>query len=179
SSSPCHQQYSSALGMEGIGTSRPSVPISNEAADLINKAWAPGTRKAYSSAWSLWSCWFVGRDLDPVSADINYVINFLAAQAGLGKSYRTINLYRSAISMHHTQINGKPVGEHPLLCRLLKGVKFSFPPLPKYSKLWDVNVVLNLFLSWQDNHELSLKSLSAKLTMLLCLVSIKRLSDVR
>ncbi|KAJ1105692.1 hypothetical protein NDU88_003097, partial [Pleurodeles waltl] len=91
-------------------------------------------------------------------------------------SYRTINLYRSAISMNHSNIDGNPIGSHPLICRLLKGVKLSKPPSAKYSYIWDVSLVLNLFLSWPDNPRLSLKILSAKLTMLLCLISIKRTS---
>ena len=45
--------------------------------------------------------------------------------------------------------------------------------------MWDVNVVLKFFLEWQDNDFQSLKQLSAKLTMLLCLISIKRIYDVR
>lgn len=103
----------------------------------------------------------------------------MALEASGGKTFRTKNLYRSAISLNQPHVDGKPVGEHPLVCRLLKGVTFSNPPCSKYNKLWDVNVVLHLFISWPDNDALSLKMLSAKLTMLLCLISIKRLSDVK
>ena len=36
-----------------------------------------------------------------------------------------------------------------------------------------------MFASWGDNSDLSLKLLSIKLTVLLCLISVKRVSDVR
>lgn len=76
-------------------------------------------------------------------------------------------------------MDGVSLGEHPLVCRLLRGVRLSLPPEPRYSALWDVNLVLNLFLSWQSNRHLSRKELSAKLAMLLCLISCRRVSDVR
>lgn len=76
-------------------------------------------------------------------------------------------------------VDSSPVGEHPLVCRLLRGIRLSLPPEPRYSQLWDVNRVLNLFQSWQPNRFLSRKELSAKLAMLLCLVSYRRVSDVR
>ncbi|KAJ1108731.1 hypothetical protein NDU88_006101, partial [Pleurodeles waltl] len=56
---------------------------------------------------------------------------------------------------------------------------YVFPPSPKYNVMWDVNLVLRFLTSWPNNDFLSLKQLSAKLTMLLCLVSIKRVSDVK
>lgn len=71
------------------------------------------------------------------------------------------------------------MGEHPFVCRLLRGLRLSLPPEHRYSELWNVNRVLNLFLSWQYNEFLSRKELSAKLAMLLCLISCRRVSDVR
>lgn len=71
------------------------------------------------------------------------------------------------------------MGEHPLVCRLLRGIRLSFPPLPRYSSLWDVNTVQRLLQYWQENQYLYRKELTGKLAMLLCLISCKRVSDVR
>ncbi|KAM4705104.1 protein ITPRID1 [Rhinophrynus dorsalis] len=53
------------------------------------------------------------------------------------------------------------------------------PPVPKYTTFWDVDKVLGFFRAWPRNEFLSLRQLSAKLTLLLCLVSFRRVADVR
>ena len=105
--------------------------------------------------------------------------NYLADAFKSGKSYSSLNVYRSAISAYHSTVDSLPVGKHPLVCRLLKGVKFQRPPRPKYQHTWDVTKVLSMFSDWGDNADLSLRLLSFKLTILLCLISIKRVSDVK
>ncbi|KAM4795634.1 uncharacterized protein WCC33_000698 [Rhinophrynus dorsalis] len=97
----------------------------------------------------------------------------------LGKAYRMINTYRSAISAGHDIVDGFPVGQHALVCRLLRGIRLTRPPQSRYSTLWNVNDVLHFLEKWPPNDLLSLKQLSAKLTMLLCLISFKRVSDVK
>lgn len=114
-----------------------------------------------------------------MGSDIVQVLNFLASLAEQGLAYRSVSTFRSAISAGHATVQGKLVGEHSFVCRLLLGLRLSLPPEPRYSEMWDVNKVLNLFLSWQDNEYLTRKELSAKLAMLLCLISCRRVSDVR
>nr|XP_014345421.1 PREDICTED: uncharacterized protein LOC106703957 [Latimeria chalumnae] len=71
------------------------------------------------------------------------------------------------------------MGQHPLVIRIMKGIKWSRPPKPKYKMFWDVNKVLSYVISLGPNESLSLKVLSAKLALLLCLVALKRASDIR
>lgn len=157
-----------------------SVPgLSGAAEKFMCKAWADIMIKQYKSTWRRWSCWCLRRDRDPVAADVIHILNFLASLAEEGLAYRSINTFRSAISAGHTVVDGFPVGEHPFVCRRLWGIRLSLPPEPRYSALWDVNQVLNLFFSWQPNRFFSSKELLAKLAMLLCLISCRRVSDVR
>ncbi|KAM4698712.1 uncharacterized protein WCC33_014250 [Rhinophrynus dorsalis] len=79
----------------------------------------------------------------------------------------------------HVPVQGIPVGQLSVVCRLMRGIRFSRPPQSRYLSLWNVNDVLQFLEAWPPNHDLSLKQLSAKLTMLLCLISFKRVSDVR
>lgn len=123
--------------------------------------------------------WCVRRNLDPVGADVVHILNFLASLASEGLAYRTINTFRSPISAGHSVVADHPVGDHPLVKKLLRGIQLSFPPEPRYSVLWDVNKVLCLLADWPTNKYLSRKQLSSKLAMLLCLVSCRRVSDVR
>ena len=89
--------------------------------------------------------------------------------------YRTINCYRSAISAYHNLIEGKKLGVHPKVCELLTGVFNQRPPQPKYTFIWDVQVVLDYMKeNWADNKIISDKHLIYKLTMLLALVSASR-----
>ncbi|KAM4795754.1 LOW QUALITY PROTEIN: uncharacterized protein WCC33_000837 [Rhinophrynus dorsalis] len=146
---------------------------------LMSEAWAPGTKACYISCWSIWTRWCLERDLDPISTDLTNILNFLSFCFQQGKAYRTINCYRSTISMGHILVDNLPVGQHPLVCKLMKGIRLNRPPSCKYSTFWDVNLVLQFLESWPENHLLSLKQLSAKLTVLLCLISFRRVSDVR
>lgn len=121
----------------------------------------------------------MAKQLDPVGTSVAEVVNVLAGLFQQKLAYCTINSFRSAISAGHSLVGGAPVGEHPWVCKLLKGIRLSRPPEPRYAGLWDVNIVLRFLSSWQDNSYLSRKEISAKLAMLLCLISCKRVSDVR
>ncbi|KAM4747505.1 uncharacterized protein WCC33_005072 [Rhinophrynus dorsalis] len=166
-------------GMVPFGGSSGFGGFSSSAETLLVESWAPGTRAMYGSAWAVWSRWCVERGLDPVSSSPVNVVNFLSSLFDSGKAYRTINCYRSAISAGHRPVDGVPIGQSVLVCRLMRGVRFSRPPRSRYHSVWNVNDVLGLLEGWPCNELLSLKQLSAKLTMLLCLVSFKRVSDVR
>ena len=105
-------------------------------------------------------------------------MDFLSNLFENGLQYSTINLYRSAISSCHPHIDNVPVGEHPTVCKLLKGIKRSRPPAPKYSFTWDVNSVLSYLDSLGDNASLNLKMLTLKLVTLLALTSAKRCGEL-
>ena len=70
-----------------------------------------------------------------------------------------------------TGLMGKPIGQHPLVIRLLKGISNERPPRPRYTTTWDVSKVTSYLSSLGDNKTLSLKQLSKKLVMLLALIS--------
>ena len=67
---------------------------------------------------------------DPVLAPVSEVLTFLAKQFAEGKQYRTINVLRFAISSAHVHVDSKPIGQHPLVVRLMRGVSICQPPLP-------------------------------------------------
>ena len=168
-----------AIGsLENIGGQQVSQQISEAAQELITNARRGGTRKTYSYAWEKWASWCSVREIDPVRASLEAVINFLTELFETGLEYSTLNGYRSAISAHHNGIRGVKVGQHPQVCALLKGMFNQKPPQPKYMETWDVNVVLNMFRSWPDNCGLDLKKLSLKVTMLMALTGAMRRSEL-
>ncbi|XP_056416156.1 integrase/recombinase xerD homolog [Hyla sarda] len=176
-SSSHNVQSTYSCGLARLGDSNSNPGFSTR--DILSDAWAQGTKSAYRSAWKLWYDWCSRQSVDPIHAPLNYILNYLSMSFEIGKAYRKINVYRSAISSYHAPILSVPISKHPLVCKLMKGIKFRRPPMPKYSSTWDVNALLDLFLSWEDNDSLSLQHLSFKLTVLLCLISFKRTSDVK
>ena len=154
--------------------------FSVQARDLLSAAWRRNTSDQYASAWRKWTSWCAERKVNPISASLSNIINFLAGEYQQGKQYRTLNVYRSAISMTHPVIDSHRVGEHPMICQLLKGIfnRYSRPPQPRYSFTWDVSVVVGYIKSLGANSTLSLKVLSQKLAMLLALTSAERSSEL-
>ena len=83
--------------------------------------------------------------------------------------------------MTHKQVEGSPIGEHPLVTRLLKGVYNRRPPQPHYSTTWDVDVVTKHLatITMGLNESLSLKKLSQKLVVLMALVEASKTLELR
>ena len=161
-----------------LGQSLRNRGVSAEAEELIFSAWRGSTNKNYDSAWKKWESWCSDRNVNPISASIESVLSFLASQFHKGHQYRSLNIYRSAISSAHPRIDGFEIGKHPLVTRLMKGVFNKRPPLPKYSTTWSVGTVLTYSGSLGNNSDMSLKDLSHKLATLLALVTAGRSSDL-
>ena len=118
------------------------------------------------------------RNRDPTTGPIEDIANFLAELFKDGYKYRSLNSYRSAISALHSKVDGHPIGQHPLITRMLIGVYNERPPLPRYSSFWDVGAVLKYLQSWGKNDQLSLRQLTLKSAMLMALTRPARTVDL-
>ena len=116
--------------MAHIRESFTSGGISVEASNLLLSSWRPKTKSNYSSLFAKWSGWCVQRNRDPFTGPVEDVLNFLAELFREGYLYRSLNLYRSVISAMHSEVDRQPVGQHPLVTRMLQGVYNERPPLP-------------------------------------------------
>ena len=76
-------------------------------------------------------------------------------------------------------MEGFPVGQHPLVVRLLKGILNRRPAMPRYQQSWDINVALDYMRSLPGNQLLPLKVLTQKLSLLLALTAPKRSSELK
>ena len=149
--------------------------ISQESAAIICKSWRKGTAKSYDSAWRRWVSWCDQRSVDPFSASLADIVQFLTDLHVEGKEYSTVNTYRSAISMSHVSVDGVVVGKYPTVCRLMQGIFNSRPPKPKYKSVWDVDVVVTYIRSMEPSEKLPL---SWKLVTLMALTNADRASDL-
>ena len=110
------QQYYQTEG-EGFPEQVTKLPLSTTQSS---------TRKAYQSAWSCWSSWCTEGKINPVSAPLSKILEFLAKAFSDGLEHRSINVLRSAISSTHSKIDSFPVGQHPQVTKLMK--KTELPP---------------------------------------------------
>ena len=128
----------------------------------------PGSIAGYESAWNKWVSWCCRQQIDPVCALLSGILNYLSTLFEKDLQYRTINSHRSVISAYHDYEDGKPVGKHPRVCTLLTDVFNQRSPQPRYTLVWDVEIVLvYLKTNMSDNFRLSDKDLTHKLTVLM------------
>lgn len=121
--------------------------------------------------------------LNPMAPTVVNVIEFLTALFHCGLGYSAMNTARSALSTF-VVCDNKPVGQHPLVIRFLKGVYQLRPALPRNEVTWDPRIVLTFLRKWSPVKTLSLRLLSLKLVTLFALLSGQRtqglhLLDVR
>ena len=85
--------------------------------ELLSASCRHRTHKNYDSAWRKWERWCADANTSPIRSSLNNVLSFLTHQFQMGLSYRSVNLYRSAISSIHPKIDGFTVGTHPFVTR--------------------------------------------------------------
>ena len=117
--------------------------LSRAATDILLSSWSEATQKRYAGPWRTWTSWCTARSLCPLTAPVNAVLSFLAELVQQQKlAYRTIGVYKSAISQTHDPIGETSLGELPIVSRFMKGVFRLNPPKPKLCSTWQVKVVL-------------------------------------
>ena len=150
--------------------------LPSRVSEIVMSSWRSSTKAQYGSAWAKWSSWCVQRQEDPTSCNLHRFLGFLAELFDAGLQYRTINVYRSAISVSHLPVDGCLLGSHPLVTHFMKGVDELRPPQPRVFNTWSVNTVLIFLRSLHPSEDLPLKTLTFKFVMLSALVSAARSS---
>ena len=120
SSSSNNSRITESSRIVSVRKSLSNEGISEGATNLILASWRSNTEQSYSCSWRKWESWCAENGHEAINSPLRGILDFLASQYEQGKQYRTINSYRSAISMTHTPIEGVVVGKHPLVSRLMK-----------------------------------------------------------
>ena len=125
--------------MQGIREKFITLGYSSDASHLLMSSWREPTQKAYKTYVAKWNQYASQHQIAVSAPKLPHVINFLTDLFKNGASYSAINTTRSALSailpsalsaiLPHTPSG--PVGSHPDVCRLLKGVFEQRPALPK------------------------------------------------
>jgi len=58
------------------------------------------------------------------------------------------------IANTHNHIEGLPMGQHPLVSTLSRGIYNTCPPQPRYTTTWDVDVAIKYLQSLGENNNL-------------------------
>ena len=157
--------------MPCVGEYLKNTGFSSKAQELIVGAWRKETRKQYKTYLEKWKLYCDSTGCNPLSPPLKHAIIFLADLAD-SSGYSAVNTARSALSSIISLSDGTIFGKHPLVKRFLKGVFEKKPALPRYSSIWDVNIVFDYLKQWPE--DIQLKDLTLKLTMLLALLTGQR-----
>ena len=107
--------------LETIQHRQPAAGISAETSRLLAAGWSNENNRAYQSAWRKWDSWCSKQQVDLLPCHVQYFLEFLTSLCKNGTQYRSINVVRSAIATTLDHIEGTPMGQHPLVSRLLRG----------------------------------------------------------
>lgn len=107
--------------------------VSEDISKLILASWRKSKEDAYSSCWRRWEQWCSECGLEAIQSPLSSILEFLTQEFQQGKQYRTINCYRSAISMTHAPCDSVAIGKHPLISRLMTGIYNNRHPKARYS----------------------------------------------
>ena len=167
--------------MATVNRSFQNKGFSEDSRKLMVASWRSGTRKDYSIKFKKFNSWCCEREIDPNAATLTNCADFLSSLFQTGLKYRTISGYRSMLSVMLPQINGYPVGQHPDIKRLLKGVFNSRPPVKQLVPEWDLRKVLGLLSSppFEPMNTISLKCLTWKTVFLTAISTFRRCSDIQ
>ena len=171
---------SKITGMSLIRERLDQHSFSTATKEILLCSWRSGTRKQYNTYLNKWEWYCEEKKLLKLNPGLDQAIEtFLTFLFESGLRYSALNTARSALSTILPLFNGIKFGEHPLVCRFLKGVYEQRPALPRYIAIWNVDEVLNYLTTMVHVTELTLKDLTLKLTMLLCLLTAQRCQTVQ
>lgn len=142
--------------------------------DFLRFTWRDSTRKVYTSYIKKWATFCLQHQHDMYEPENAIIMDFLFSLIKQGASYSSVNTARCALSAVLPWKEGRSVGCNEFVCMLIKALGNFNPPKPRYTKFWDVNLVLNLFRHWGRNSTLSTYRLTLKLTVLLLLLTAQR-----
>lgn len=155
--------------------------FSSKSRKLLSASWRQGTQRDYTGKFNKFNSWCHERQIDPYSTSLTQVADFLTDLFESGLQYRTIAGYRSMLSAVLQPIGNIPVGQHPHIIRLLKGVFNSRPPTVKLLPEWDLQLVLNMLQKepFEPLSKASLKITTFKTIFLMAISTFRRCGDLQ
>lgn len=166
--------------MDHFRTIASQAGLSSRAAELSANFLRSSTRSTYDSRLQYYFKWCSDNQVDPSSATIGKIADFLIHLFDKNRAISTIRGYRSAISAIHdgNLQDGETVSSSKHLTRLVKSLFLSRPPQKKLSPSWSLSKVLRSLTKapFEPMHSSSLMNLTIKTAFLLAVASGRRRS---
>ena len=105
-----------------------------------------------------------------ICCHVTTVLKFFTKLYEKGCQYSSITLACSALSSVVTLSGYAPLSEHPLTKHFIKGVYFLKTPKPKYSSIWNEDILLRYWKQTEDNSQLHLLELYKNISTILVLL---------
>ena len=158
-----------------------SAGFSEKTRILLSKSWRKGTQKDYKCKFRQFHSWCSKQQIDTYTADLVQCAEFLTFLFEKGLKYRTINGYRSMLSSVIPPVGNIPVGQHPYIIRLLKGIFNERPPLRRLIPEWDLLLILGCLKKapFEPLKDAPLKFLTWKTCFLVAITTFRRCSDLQ
>jgi integrase len=178
---PCPASGVSADGMEAERRRLVAAGFSEAVIDTMQGSIRPSSAKQYQQMWKIFVHWCMERHADPCTVPIPVITEFLQSLLDQGMAFRTIGVYRSAISKFHVPVMGVPIGKLPEISRFMKGVFNKRPPCWKLLPTWDINIVLKFLQKapFEPLKRASLHALTFKTIFLVAITSARRCSELQ
>jgi len=97
----------------------------------------------YESKWRIFDGWCRERQVDPITASVARIADFLADKFQEGKAYSTLAGYRTAIAKTLSHFRAEDLGQNAQLSALLRNFEQSSVGRQPRRVEWDLSVVLN------------------------------------
>ena len=168
-------------GMENQRQKFRQEGFSEEVINTMCSSIRSSTSQCYNRQWRVFHNWCSKRGVAAGSAPLSMVLAFLQMLVNKKTAYRTLGVYRSAISKFHEGINGIPVGQLDRVGKFMKGAFIKNPPTKNLLPSWDLQLVLKMLRGppFEPLRLCPLKWLTLKTVFLVAIVSARRCSEIQ
>ena len=128
--------------LQVVRQSTQSHGVSKKTETIILSSWRESTTKQYNVYIRRWMDFCREQQINYMCAAPGQVLEFFTSMFD-NIGYSALNTARASLASFVTLTDGYTITNHPLIIRYFKGAFNLKPPLPRYSRTWDVKVVLN------------------------------------
>lgn len=155
--------------------------LSEESANLATRGRRDSTLRIYSSRARPFIRWCTIQKIDPTTANVGEVADFLRSKFDLGLQSTTIKGYLSAIQSFHTGCrDGGSIIRSKTLKFLIEGMEITRPKTRNIWPSWDLPSVLNYLnhIPFEPLQAAPLRFIAIKTLFLIAIASGKRCSEL-
>ena len=155
--------------------------FSQNVADFVSRSRRASTQKVYDAKWTIFSNWCHTKKVNPISAPITDIADFLIFLFSEKKcQISTIKGYRSTISNTLKFKTGNRIGSNPVLSELIRSFELQRPVQRSLTPKWDLSWVLVCLQKppFEPLDKASKFHVTIKTAFLLALATAKRCSEI-